>query len=216
MANIYEAYQDYLSNIGEYVPSVDDVYSGVPRLASTIQNAGITGITGIKDALLPSGDDGNQGPPGPPGTGGISDLFDKYNELGYLGRGLVNTGIGMFAPQLAPLLGMYNIGKGIYDIGRNVLGYNDPRDPFGNVIDFNEQPDYDFGPDGDDVAFGGDEVTAKDAVAMGFGNVRGPNEEFSLKEQMENDGTDGGGTGSGHDAASSTDSGSGTHDDPGD
>ena len=219
MANIYEAYQEYLNNIGEYVPSASDVYSGVSGLTSNIQNAGITGITGIKDALLPSGDDGNQGPPGPPGppgTGGIGDLLDKYNELGFMGRGLVNTGIGLFAPQLAPLIGMYNIGKGIYDIGRNVLGYNDPRDPFGNVIDFNEQPDYDFGPDGDDVAFGGDEVTAKDAVAMGFGNVRGPNEEFSLKEQMENDGTDGGGTGSGHDAASSTDSGSGTHDDPGD
>jgi len=32
---------------------------------------------------------------------------------------------------------------------------------------------------------------------MGFGNVRGPDEEFSLREQMENDGTDGGGEGSG-------------------
>ena len=84
---------------------------------------------------------------------------------------------------------------------------------FTDVIDFNKQPDY---PGGSMGSFGGNEVTANDAIAMGFGNVRGPDEEFSLREQMENDGTDGGGTGSGHDAESSTDSGSGTHDDPGD
>jgi len=168
MTNIYEAYQQYLSDIGEYVPSVDDVYSGVPRLASTIQNAGITGITGIKDALLPSGDDGNQGPPGPPGPGGVGDLFGKYNNASFLERGLVNTGIGMFAPQLAPLLGMYNIGKGIYDIGRNVLGYNDPAlsgyDQLDNPYGFN---------DGGVDTFGGN------TVGTTFGDVRGPDEDES-------------------------------------
>ena len=127
MANIYEAYQQYLSDIGEYVPSVDDVYSGVPRLASTIQNAGITGITGIKDALLPSGDDGPPGPPGSPGTGGIAGLIDQYNNAGFLGRAPVNMGIGLLAPQLAPLLGMYNIGKSIYDFGGDIFGYTDPK-----------------------------------------------------------------------------------------
>ena len=161
MANIYEAYQEYLNNIGEYVPSASDVYGGIAGLTSRVPEV-------ARDALLPSGDDGNQGPPGPPGTGGISDLFDKYNELGYLGRGLVNTGIGMFAPQLAPLLGMYNIGKGIYDIGRNVLGYNDPalsgydqlNDPYG----FN---------DGGFDTFGGS------TVGTTFGDVRGPDEDES-------------------------------------
>lgn len=125
MANIYEAYQQYLSDIGEYVPSVDDVYSGVPRLASTIQNAGITGITGIKDALLPSGDDGNQGPPGPPGspgTGGIAGLIDQYNNAGFLGRAPVNMAIGMLVPPLAPLLGMYNMGRSAYDGISGLMG----------------------------------------------------------------------------------------------
>ncbi len=140
--------------------------------------------------------------------------MDQYNNASFLERGLVNTGIGLAFPQAAALLGMYNTGKGIYDFGRGVLGYNDPRDPFGNVIDFNKQPDY---PGGSMGSFGGNEVTANDAIAMGFGNVRGPDEEFSLREQMENDGTDGGGEGSGeNEGGSGADSGSGTHSDPGD
>ena len=92
---------------------------------------------------------------------------------------------------------------------RNIL-----PETFTDVIDFNKQPDY---PGGSMGSFGGNEVTANDAIAMGFGNVRGPDEEFSLREQMENDGTDGGGEGSGeNEGGSGADSGSGTHDDPGD
>ena len=36
-------------------------------------------------------------------------------------------GIGLLAPQLAPLLGMYNIGKSIYDFGGDIFGYTDPK-----------------------------------------------------------------------------------------
>jgi hypothetical protein len=121
-------------------------------------------------------------------------------------RNALQYGIGAL---INPILG-YAAGKA-YDY------YNPPRDPYGGLIDFNKQPDYDFGPDGDGVAFGGNEVTAKDAIDTGFGNVRGPDEEFSLIEKMENEGTDGGGEpGGGYDSESETDSGSGTHSDPGD
>lgn len=209
MANIYEAYQNYLNNIGEYVPSASDVYSGVSGLTSRIPQV-------ARDVLLPSGDDGNQGPPGPPGTGGIADLLDKYNDLGFIGRGAVNTGIGLAFPQAAGLLGMYNVGKGIYDVGRDLLGYNDPRDPYGGLIDFNKQPEF----RGSDATgyYGGFEVTEEDALGMGYGNVRGPGEDLSLIEQREDEGRDSnGGTGSGaNEGGSGADSGSGTHDDPGD
>ncbi len=161
MANIYEAYQEYLNNIGEYVPSASDVYGGIAGLTSRVPEV-------ARDVLLPSGDDGNQGPPGPPGTGGIADLLDKYNDLGFIGRGAVNTGIGLAFPQAAGLLGMYNTGKGIYDFGRGVLGYNDPalsgydqlNDPYG----FN---------DGGVDTFGGS------TVGTAFGDVRGLDEDES-------------------------------------
>ena len=59
-------------------------------------------------------------------------------------------------------------------------------------------------------------MTAKDAIAAGFGNVRGPDEEFSPVEIAE-EYDDNSGTGSeaeGDDT--SVDAGGGTHDDPGD
>ena len=130
----------------------------------------------------------------------------NFNFPGITTKNALQYGIGTL---VNPLLG-YAAGKA-YDY------FNPPRDPYGGLIDFNKQPDYDFGPDGDGVAFGGNEVTAKDAIDTGFGNVRGPDEEFSLIEKMENDGTDGGGEpGGGYDSESETDSGSGTHSDPGD
>jgi len=212
MADIYQAYQEYLNNIGEYVPSASDVYSGIAGLTSRVPQV-------ARDVLLPSdnGDGGTGGGGGRGGTGGIGDLLDRYNKLGYIGRVAVNTGIGLAFPQAAGLLGMYNVGKGIYDAGRGLLGYNDPRDLYGGLIDFNELPDYDFGRSGDEVGFGGNQVSVKDAIDTGFGNVRGPDEDVSLKEKMEYEGTDGGNeTGSGYDSNDDTDSGSGTHDDPGD
>ena len=36
MVDIYQAYQEYLNNIGEYVPSASDVYSGVAGLNSRV------------------------------------------------------------------------------------------------------------------------------------------------------------------------------------
>tara|TARA_R110000796_G_scaffold47848_1_gene114802 strand:- start:452 stop:1063 length:612 start_codon:yes stop_codon:yes gene_type:complete len=67
-------------------------------------------------------DDGDKGlPPGPKGVG---SLMDRYNKAGYFGRSLVNMPIGMLAPPLAPALAMYNMGRSVYDFGRNVLGYN--------------------------------------------------------------------------------------------
>jgi hypothetical protein len=178
MANIYEAYQQYLSDIGEYVPSVDDVYSGVPRLASTIQNAGITGITGIKDALLPSGDDGNQGPPGPPGspgTGGIAGLIDQYNNAGFLGRAPVNMGISMFAPQLAAPLAMYNIGKSIYDFGGDVFGYTDPKGL--HQIDVPNYAQY-IDPDRYDGVTDPSNVSFSENPGIGFSNTDGDIESY--------------------------------------
>ena len=163
MADIYEAYQEYLNNIGEYVPSASDVYGGIAGLTSRVPQV-------ARDVLLPSdnGDGGIGGGPGGGGTGGIGDLVDKYNDLGFIGRGAVNTGIGLVFPQAAGLLGMYNVGKGIYDFGRGVLGYNDPalsgydqlNDPYG----FN---------DGGVDTFGGS------TVGTAFGDVRGLDEEES-------------------------------------
>ena len=120
MADIYEAYQEYLNNIGEYVPSASDVYGGIAGLTSRVPQV-------ARDVLLPSdgGDGGTSGGPGGGGTGGIGDLLDRYNNASFLERGLVNTGIGLAFPQAAGLLGMYNVGKGIYDFGRGVLGYNE-------------------------------------------------------------------------------------------
>ena len=130
----------------------------------------------------------------------------NFNFPGITTKNALQYGIGTL---VNPLLG-YAAGKA-YDY------FNPPRDPYGGLIDFNKQPDYDFGRFGGEVAFGGNEVTAKDAIDTGFGNVRGPDEEFSLIEKMENDGTDGGGEpGGGYDSESETDSGSGTHSDPGD
>lgn len=161
MANIYEAYQEYLNNIGEYVPSASDVYGGIAGLTSIVPQV-------ARDVLLPSdnGDGGTGGGGG--GTGGIGDLVDKYNDLGFIGRGAVNTGIGLVFPQAAGLLGLYNTGKGIYDFGRGVLGYNDPalsgydqlNDPYG----FN---------DGGVDTFGGS------TVGTAFGDVRGLDEDES-------------------------------------
>ena len=153
----------------------------------------------------------------PPGPKGVGSLFDRYNKAGYLGRNLINMPIGMLAPQLAPLLGMYNIGRSIYDLGRNVLGYNDPRDPYGGLIDFNKTGNFDFGRFGGEVGFGDRDVTTKDAIDTGFGNIRGPDEEVSLIDKMTYEGTDGGNTpGGGYDAETGIDSGSGTHADRGD
>ena len=131
MVDIYQAYQEYLNNIGEYVPSASDVYSGVAGLTSRVPQV-------ARDVLLPSddGDGGIGGGPGGGGTGGIGDLLDQYNNASFLEKGLVNTGIGLAFPQAAGLLGMYNVGKGIYDFGRDVFGYNDP---FVNVIDFDKE-----------------------------------------------------------------------------
>lgn len=161
MADIYEAYQEYLNNIGEYVPSASDVYGGIAGLTSIVPQV-------ARDVLLPSdnGDGGTGGGGG--GTGGIGDLVDKYNDLGFIGRGAVNTGIGLVFPQAAGLLGLYNTGKGIYDFGRGVLGYNDPalsgydqlNDPYG----FN---------DGGVDTFGGS------TVGTAFGDVRGLDEDES-------------------------------------
>ena len=161
MADIYEAYQEYLNNIGEYVPSASDVYSGIAGLTSRVPQV-------VRDVLLPS-DDGDGGTGGGGGgTGGIGDLVDKYKDLGFIGRGAVNTGISLAFPQAAGLLGMYNVGKGIYDFGRGVLGYNDPalsgydqlNDPYG----FN---------DGGVDTFGGS------TVGTAFGDVRGLDEDES-------------------------------------
>lgn len=132
MADIYEAYQDYLSNIGEYVPSASDVYSGIAGLTSRVPE--------FERDVLPSYDDGGDGGTGGGGggggTGGIGDLVDRYNNASFLEKSLVNTGIGLAFPQAAGLLGLYNVGKGIYDFGRDVFGYNDP---FVNVIDFDKE-----------------------------------------------------------------------------
>jgi hypothetical protein len=61
---------------------------------------------------------------------------DKYKDLGFIGKGAVNTAIGLAFPQVTGLLGLYNVGKGIYDFGRDVFGYNDP---VVNVIDFDKE-----------------------------------------------------------------------------
>lgn len=163
MADIYKAYQEYLNNIGEYVPSASDVYSGIAGLTSRVPQV-------ARDVLLPSdnGDGGKGGGGGGGGTGGIGNLMDKYNDLGFIGRGAVNTAIGLAFPQAAGLLGLYNTGKGIYDFGRGVLGYNDPalsgydqlNDPYG----FN---------DGGVDTFGGS------TVGTAFGDVRGLDEDES-------------------------------------
>ncbi len=66
------------------------------------------------------GDDDDDGlPPGPKGVG---SLFDRYNKAGYLGRNLINMPIGMLVPPLAPLLGMYNMGRSAYDGISGLLG----------------------------------------------------------------------------------------------
>ena len=188
MADIYEAYQEYLNNIGEYVPSASDVYGGIAGLTSIVPQV-------ARDVLLPSdnGDGGTGGGGG--GTGGIGDLVDKYNDLGFIGRGAVNTGIGLVFPQAAGLLGLYNTGKGIYDFGRGVLGYNDPalsgydqlNDPYG----FN---------DGGVDTFGGS------TVGTAFGDVRGLDEDESPNDAA---GDYGGGSevGPGDDNAPDYDSG---------
>ena len=55
---------------------------------------------------------------------------------------------------------------------------------FTDVINFNKQPDYDFGPDGDGVAFGENEVSVQDAIDAGFGNVRGPDDDLTLDDKQ--------------------------------
>ena len=194
MANIYEAYQEYLNNIGEYVPSASDVYGGIAGLTSRVPQV-------ARDVLLPSdnGEGGTGGGPGGGGTGGIGDLLDRYNNASFLERGLVNTGIGLAFPQAAALLGMYNTGKGIYDFGRGVLGYNDP---FVNVIDFDKEL-------AKDQTLGGE--TGLGSLGFSANEIAGFDEDLRSEQSDDNSGT-----GSGHDAESSTDSGSGTHDDPGD
>lgn len=156
MVDIYQAYQEYLNNIGEYVPSASDVYSGVAGLTSIVPQV-------ARDVLLPSdgGDGGTGGGPGGGGTGGIGDLLNRYNELGYIGRGAVNTGIGLAFPQAAGLLGLYNVGKGIYDFGRGVLGYNEKPTPTMN---------YDFYGDLDGAA---DPSTGSYSTnpGIGFSNI---------------------------------------------
>jgi hypothetical protein len=134
--------------------------------------------------------------------------LNSYQNLNPYTKVGVNFAANALIPGSGTLFGLANLANDYY---------NPPRDPYGGLIDFNKQPDYDFGPDGDGVAFGGNEVTAKDAIDTGFGNVRGPDEDVSLKEKMEYEGTDGGGEpGGGYDSESETDSGSGTHSDPGD
>jgi hypothetical protein len=156
MADIYEAYQEYLNNIGEYVPSASDVYGGIAGLTSRVPEV-------ARDVLLPSdnGDGGTGGGAGGGGTGGIGDLVDKYNDLGFIGRGAVNTGIGLAFPQAAGLLGLYNVGKGIYDFGSGVLGYNEKPTPTMN---------YDFYGDLDGAA---DPSTGSYSTnpGIGFSNI---------------------------------------------
>ena len=170
MVDIYQAYQEYLNNIGEYVPSASDVYSGVAGLTSRVPQV-------ARDVLLPSdgGDGGTGGGPGGGGTGGIGDLLDRYNELGYIGRGAVNTGIGLAFPQAAGLLGMYNVGKGIYDFGRGVLGYNEKPTPTMN---------YDFYGDLDGAA---DPSTGSYSTNPGIGFSNRDPEDVQQFSQAEID-----------------------------
>lgn len=198
MVDIYQAYQEYLNNIGEYVPSASDVYSGVAGLTSRVPQV-------ARDVLLPSdsGDGGISGGPG--GTGGIGDLLDRYNELGYIGRGAVNTGIGLAFPQAAGLLGMYNVGKGIYDVGRGLLGYNEQPTP---------SMGYDFYGDLEGGVADPSTGSFSTNPGIGFSNI---DPEDIQNYGGDSDGGAGGGTGSGaNEGGSGADSGSGTHDDPGD
>ena len=134
--------------------------------------------------------------------------LNSYQNLNPYTKVGVNFAANALIPGSGTLFGLANLANDYY---------NPPRDPYGGLIDFNKQPDYDFGPDGDGVAFGENEVSVQDAIDAGFGNVRGPDDDLTLKEKMEYEGTDGGGEpGGGYDSESETDSGSGTHSDPGD
>ena len=121
MANIYEAYQQYLQDIGEYVPSAYDVSN--PTLTPTY-----TYDTGYAPPILDYADDGDDpGKKDPPGgitgvpggiTGvkgpGLTGIYDQYQDLGKLGKFGVNMGLNMVAPGLGSLLGLYGIADGFF------------------------------------------------------------------------------------------------------
>ena len=121
MTNIYEAYQGYLQDIGEYVPSAYDVSN--PTLTPTY-----TYDTGYAPPILDYADDGDDpGKKDPPGgitgvpggiTGvkgpGLTGIYDQYQDLGKLGKFGVNMGLNMVAPGLGSLLGLYGMADGFF------------------------------------------------------------------------------------------------------
>jgi len=88
--------------------------------------------------------------------------------------------LGSYAGYVLGPIGGYVATKAAMEAQRrNLL-----PETFTDVIDFNKQPDYDFGPDGDGVAFGENEVSVQDAINAGFGNVRGPDDDLTLDDKQ--------------------------------
>ena len=106
--SVYDQYQNYLNQVNSQ--SSDPLYSNIlynqPSMNDT--GSGDDDIDVTKDQTV-----------------GSSKALDYYNNnLGYLGRTGVNSLIGMVNPMLGAVGQMYNQGKSLYDVGRNVLGYN--------------------------------------------------------------------------------------------
>ena len=150
MATFYDIYRSYLQN----------PYGGVNAVSGVSEVQGIGQPNqGIMNLIPQTNDGGDEGgffnrdintstepTTGPKAVGGgITQAFDQYQGLSNLGKLGVTSLANLAIPGAGTLLGLGGLG---YDY------FNPPRDPYGGLIDFNEQPDYDFGQFGNEVGVG--------------------------------------------------------------